>query len=253
MSPTQNRGMRVLQPEPTTNAGLIAAVQWLATKLASREGSGVVVFNTIQQIRESIFARAFKLDGRQLAKRRGIPLPVKGTTVEVPLQTASTLDLHPSVTAIVLLWPSESTLASVDEWARSADVLVVCWSQLSRVTCESRFGYIDINAAQYRLPDNPTIQGAVQWLTRQVNVSTGIANPRDRETFVEMLHALRDSGELIDPDQIMRAALACGWGGDRAHDLHEQATRFVNGVAIRRGAIRLQPGVAELWKSEGGT
>lgn len=108
--------------------------------------------------------------------------------------------------------------------------------------------WMEEEGKQWLATRNPTILGANTWQVQQttlplevvstlsalssgINLSTGLAHPKDRKTAREVLRGLRDSGHLLCPTDAKNWALKNGWSLDVANDLAtEVASVFKSGL-----------------------
>jgi hypothetical protein len=97
-----------------------------------------------------------------------------------------------------------------------------------------------------RLITNPVVEEAMAMLTRHINLSTGLINPSDRRSAIELLKILRDNGDLYDPASLRAWALRHGWTPEGAEDLESYAQAALqrrpvqgNKYAWRSGIIKI--------------
>jgi hypothetical protein len=80
---------------------------------------------------------------------------------------------------------------------------------------------------------SPLVEKALQLLTEQINLETGLSHPGDRSKAKELLTRLHDAGESLNVTSIVVWAREHGWLDADARDLAELAAKIESGQAVR--------------------
>jgi hypothetical protein len=77
------------------------------------------------------------------------------------------------------------------------------------------------------------VEKALQLLTEEINLETGLSHPSDRNKVKELLSRLHKLGESLDGARIAVWARDQGWADADARDLAELATQIESGQEVR--------------------
>jgi hypothetical protein len=80
---------------------------------------------------------------------------------------------------------------------------------------------------------SPLVEKALQLLTEQINLETGLSHPGDRSKAKELLTRLHDAGVSLNVTSITVWAREHGWLDADARDLAELAAKIESGQAVR--------------------
>ena len=118
-------------------------------------------------------------------------------------------------------------LDSADQWANRWSPIVHGQSQSPPVS----------------LIDDPVVEAALLHLTQMVNLSTGLAHPRDKDMAIEVLRILRNKNHNIDLAKMKSWAIKNGWQSDGANDLARLAAKI--------WSLRTKPSMAKIHNWQG--
>lgn len=169
---------------------------------------------------------------------------VKGEPVRLPggwnlaLRTERTFRDAWTSDIIIAVYATQRMLDQIDSTSNAAAVIVVPWlmehvAEWIRTWNPHVLG--EPQVAPEVLIENPVVEEALKVLTDIVNLSTGLAHPRDKESAVQLFRLLYNHGELYDPDSVRAWALRHGWTPEGANDLKRVAQAILDRRRIRGG------------------
>jgi hypothetical protein len=82
------------------------------------------------------------------------------------------------------------------------------------------------SAAPVQLIADPKVEGAMQSLTKGINLGNGVLGPRDKESVDEVLRILRAKGHSESGSQLQSWAIQNGWQTGAAAELGRMATKI---------------------------
>jgi hypothetical protein len=161
---------------------------------------------------------------------------------------------HPGP-VVVSFWPGIEDLEQLDSAQELKALAVVPWLEEYIDTWRAARGANDLLGTR-ATPEAPTlsdpvVEAALRSVTRMINVSTGLANPRDRSTAIHSFKILRRNGHTIDPGEIPAWAMANGWGAEDARELGELARGVLAGRGYRAGASPFRSDIIRVWREKG--
>jgi hypothetical protein len=80
---------------------------------------------------------------------------------------------------------------------------------------------------------SPLVEKALQLLSEEINLETGLSHPSDRNRAKELLAKLHRAGKSLDGSRIAVWARDQGWANADARDLAELSTQIESGQAVR--------------------
>jgi hypothetical protein len=92
----------------------------------------------------------------------------------------------------------------------------------------------------------PLVKAALRSLTRNVNLSTGILHPADRDLAVEMFYKLKEAGEIFAPKEIENYLEGQGWQQKDARMVADIARKMNQGIRPRRLPASLRPWASDI-------
>lgn len=169
-----------------------------------------------------------------------------GDELILKCETNRTFKPYLSNKTILCIYPNEKMLDAVDTVDDIEVAVVIPWLELEEVKRWLKtwnpiiLGEDHIEPTD-KLIDNPVVEEAMKLLTKRINLSTGLAHPRDKGATVDLLRKLRDKNEHFDPDSLKAWALRNNWTPKGAEDLRVYAQAIIDRKRIR--------GDNEAWKS----
>jgi len=164
-------------------------------------------------------------------------------------ETKRTFKNYMSTEVVLCVFPDKDMLKALDS-VRNLKVAVVIPWHMEEISEWIRAWNPIILGKEHgeaeRLITNPVVEEAMAMLTRHINLSTGLINPSDRRSAIELLKILRDNGDLYDPASLRAWALRHGWTPEGAEDLESYAQAALqrrpvqgNKYAWRSGIIKI--------------
>jgi len=151
-------------------------------------------------------------------------------------ETIRSLKEYSRAEIILCVYPNKKMLDKIDSINGLKVAVVVPWYMDDLDEWKKTWNPI-ILGEEHRetedLIDNPVVEEAMKMLTKIVNLSTGLSNPRDKRETVELLRILRNKGELFDPDSLKACALRNDWKPQGAEELRSCAQAIIERKPLR--------------------
>lgn len=95
------------------------------------------------------------------------------------------------------------------------------------------------------------VERALESLTAIVNLSTGITDPRDRASAVQLFEILRNGGERFTPEEVKAWLVGKGgWKAIHAQEVTEVAQKVLERRRLKSGTHRWRPDILNIWRVE---
>lgn len=241
---------RFVVPPGLTNEGQIREALQLIAYINEQSGnpSDVVLFiPTKSQLDGTIIDATL---GERVCKalKKGERASLSGGSF-LTCETKRTFKNYMSTEVILCVFPDEGMLKALDSIRNLKVAVVVPWymeevSEWVRtwnpVILGKEHGEVE------RLIANPVVEEAMAMLTRHINLSTGLINPSDRHSAIELLKILRDSGESYDPASLRAWALRHGWSPQGAEDLEKYAQAVLQRKPVQGNKYAWRSGIIEI-------
>jgi hypothetical protein len=155
---------------------------------------------------------------------------------------------------VVAFWPSAKDLEQLDGTPGLKALVVVPWQEEDIGTWRQARGAVDL-LGRHPLPEapgisDPVVAVALRDLTRVVNLSTGVAHPRDRSMAIHAFKILKSNGHRYDPAEIRAWAMANGWAAHDARVLSGYAAGVLAGKRYRVGSSGWNPQILHMWRKK---
>jgi len=176
---------------------------------------------------------------RALAAGKPVQLPSGSTLRHATLRTVGRV-LNDAI--LIAYYAETKMLEAVDDLKGLAGVIVVPDFPESADQWAARWSPIVHGKTQQTsvsLIDDPVVEAALLHLTQMVNLSTGLAHPRDKDMANEVLRILRYKNHNIDVVKMKSWAIKNGWQSDGANDLARLASKI--------GSLRRKPSMAKIY------
>jgi hypothetical protein len=99
------------------------------------------------------------------------------------------------------------------------------------------------------LIENRVVEEALNDLTMRVNLSTGIAHPRDREATIQTFEILRNGRETYNPEDVKAWLIATGrWKATDVEEVAKVARAVLEHKKLRRGPPAWREDILEIWR-----
>jgi hypothetical protein len=170
---------------------------------------------------------------------KSMKLPFGGS---LRLATLKTLGHVLKGTIIIAFFTDEKMLGAVDDRRGLAGVVVVPDFTDSADEWASRWSPVVHGQSQpvaQPLIDDRIVEAVLDCLTRMINLSTGLSNPRDKDAANEILRILEYKGHVIDLVKLRSWAIQNGWRSGDAHDLSQLAGKI--------GSLKNKPSMAKIY------
>ncbi|MBN8807814.1 MAG: hypothetical protein J0I47_06215 [Sphingomonas sp.] len=201
--------------------------QILADNASPKAGKVILLTHTKAQMQSSSLASHL---GAQATKALsgGKPVRLNGDLM-LQHETMQTLRYGANNAVIVVFYAEDKILDFVDGLAGVAGVVAVPWP------LDGAKGWTDrwtprVHGQPVQAPapllTDPVIEQALRSLSRMVNLSHGVMNPRDKQHAEETLRILRAKGHSAPGDRIKSWAVREGWKPGAAEELAKLAGRI---------------------------
>lgn len=153
---------------------------------------------------------------------------------EIILQCKTMRTFKPNLSdkTILCIYPRENMLDLVDSVKKLEVAVVVPEWELEEIKVWLKTWNPIISGREHSEPskliDNPVVEEAMERLTKRINLSTGLSNPRDKGATVELLRKLRSKKEYFDPDSLKAWALNNNWTPKGAEELRFYAQAIID-------------------------
>ena len=228
---------RFVVPPGLTNEGQIREALQLIVYINERNDkpSDVVLFIPTKDQLDGTIIDATLGERVCRALKKGERVSLSGGSF-LTCETKRTFKNYMSTEVILCVFPDEGMLKALDSIRNLKVAVAVPWS-MEEVSEWVRAWNPVILGKEHgeaeRLIANPVVEEAMVMLTRHINLSTGLINPSDRHSTIELLKILRDSGESYDPASLRAWALRHGWSPQGAEDLERYAQAVLDRKSVR--------------------
>jgi len=151
-------------------------------------------------------------------------------------ETKRTFNNYLSTEVILCAFPDEDMLKAVDSVKSLKIAIIVPWHMEDIAEWARAWNPVipgEERDEAERLIANPVVEEAMAMLTRHINLSTGLINPSDKGSAIELLKILRDNGELYDPASLRAWALRHNWTPEGAGGLEKYAQAVLDRKPVR--------------------
>ncbi len=139
---------------------------------------------------------------------------------------------------VLVVWTRDRALDKIDTLDAPA-ICAVAWIPENIAGWKANWSPVDIRSGTSRSAADPlvspVVEQALEWLTDFVNVGTGLSDPSDRASAVQMFKLLRAAGEAYDPVAVRAWAVRRGWAPVDARALSDVSAKIRDGRALRSG------------------
>jgi len=174
-----------------------------------------------------------------LLKNSDIVLPNGGA---LSLKTRRTLSSYTKIDVILAVYVDEEMLDKVDA-IHCSHVIVVPWllehtENWVKTWNPKQLGRVE--EAEEMLVKSTVVEEGLKWLTRVVNLSTGLVHPQDKGSAVDLFKVLLKLKQSFDPDEIKLWAVRSNWTPKGASQLQDISEKILDGKRLRGGSAQNQ-------------
>lgn len=179
----------------------------------------------------------------------------KGNKVKIPgnlvlkCETIRTFNPYSTSKTVLCVYPDKKMLDLLDSSKGLETAIVVPWYMDDIDEWKKTWNPIIVGEEHREtedLIDNPVVEEAMKMLTKRVNLSTGLSNPRDKRETVELLRILRNKGELFDPNSLKAWALRNDWKPQGAEELRSCAQAIIERKPLRGNKEAWNPDIINI-------
>lgn len=233
--------IRVLIPLDSHSSEAFQTALGYATKICEKTGAADIILltHTKQQLKHTSLCQflgdsavrvlgkgavalsgGVRLHNETMQTLRWVPQP---SVILVYYAEARILDLVDGQRNIVGVVAVPDLPGGADDWAKRWETIV----------------HGEGRAAPDALIEDEIVVRALEHLTRMINLSTGLGNPRDKEHANEVLRILRAKGHVDPTPQIRSWAIRNGWRPKDAVDLE--------GLSRKIWQLKSKPNIAKFY------
>ncbi|MCY3780479.1 MAG: hypothetical protein OXG78_09245 [Chloroflexi bacterium] len=193
---------------------------------------------------------------KRLKRDKSIPISYEGASLTLGLLT-DRIDSHSLHQGPALVfYPNARLLEKIDDCYEVTHVLVVPWlmkdiEEWIQTWNAKELGKVDSQPSEPVFSD-PVVEQALKSLTRQVNLSTGLGHPSDRDSAIWLFRKLKRANIRYSPIEIKGWLVRHGWRTEYANDVKEVAEKIQNGKRLRtrsRGEKWVKH-IVKIWREE---
>lgn len=234
--------------EAATDEALAAGVQKLFSEMASLSLTRAWL---VCDSKNNVSGMIASVIGEQPAKALGKGQPVRvGQSGSITLHTTLTLPLSASGVAILACHPSKKLLDRLDGLRDAAVLIVVPWSESDVAQWVQAHGPIDVlerTSSPAATVSNPVVARALESIRHVINFSTGIADPRDKDSVIDAFRILKDGGEVVTPAEVRAWFVQKGMKPEHANQI-EAIAAAPGKFRKHSGTPRWRAGILEQWR-----
>ena len=212
----------------------------LALAYAQKIGEGknqpteaVLFVHTKRQFDQSVLSSYFgKLDAALLSKGNAVSL-ISGMSLR--LSTLKTVRQRHSGSVVIAYFADDSLLDASDDLDGLSGIVAVPDQPGGADNWVARWNAIvhgQVSQQYHKLIEDDVVEAALQNIVSNVNSSTGISHPRDKNLASENLRILVTNGHTLDSGAIRSWAIQQGWASADAGELAKLAAK-ISGLRTR--------------------
>lgn len=187
----------------------------------------VLLVHTKGQFDQTILSSNLgKRNAASLSKGKSIRL---SSGAEIRLGTLKTVNNRHSGAVVIAYFANDQLLDAADDLDGLGGIVAVPDIPGSADTWVARWGAIvhgKENQQTRQLIEDSVVEAALQNIVSNVNPSTGIAHPRDKDLAKENLRILSAKGHKLDSTAIRSWAIQQGWASANADELAKLAAKI---------------------------
>jgi hypothetical protein len=148
--------------------------------------------------------------------------------VTMTLESPSTFRNSASRGLIVGAHISDRDMAMIDDSWDAQAIMFLPWSETEGRAWQATWKPETIGPSTWTAPVSALaapVEEALEMLTRNINLGSGLGHPSDKALAVKVIGRLRAEGHPLDPVEIKRWALRHAWSSHAASDLEAIAKK----------------------------
>lgn len=227
---------------------LETGLKWLTGEAGRRGGVGLVavaVKGILENLSWSKFAPIFT------ALHKNGECRVGAVTLRLFTERKPTVSSWDG--PILVIHGGQKLLDAVDGLHGDADVLFIPWIEGEYANWAGTWNATAVGEesqpAYAAEPTTGVVLAALRGLTQDVNVSTGIVHPSDREAAIRTLETLHLKHSGATPEQIRRQLIRLGWNPKDAQSVMELAESIAAGRRPKGSTGRADEDLWRYWES----
>lgn len=152
---------------------------------------------------------------------------------------------------VLAVYPNKKLLDKIDNMREVTDVLVIPWSLQEVQYWIETWQATEFGASEHQSEtafSDPVVEEALKSLTSRVNLSTGIAHPRDKATAVDLFRKLKAAKITYDPSEIRGWLVRHSWRSDDADAVKDIAEKIQQGRSVRAVQGGWADDIVSVWR-----
>jgi hypothetical protein len=241
---------RYISSTGPNDEAIVRGVQWLVAEAGNAGNIGVIAVSVKANL-ENI-ANWSQLGSLFTQLRANGTVSVRGVTLK--LVTRKDGQLHRFNGPILVIYGGQDLLDIVDGITGNASVLYIPWGdrdcdQWIQTWRATELGEPVAPDGQQSEPTSGAAFVALESLTRDVNLSSGIAHPSDRESAIRTLETLYHKHAPVAPEIICQQLIRLGWKPDDANEVKQLAEMIWAGRRPKKSTGRADDRLWDYWNS----
>lgn len=228
--------------EPGTEDALASGVRSLVAEMKSLGLSHAwLVCDSKSSVSGIIASVIGEKAAKGLAKGEAVRID---QSASITLKTALTMPLAAKGIAILACHPSKKLLDNLDALRDAAVLIVIPWNESDVSQWIKARGPVDILKRTSPVPatvSNSVVARALESIRHILNFSTGVVDPRDKDSVIDAFRILRDGKEPVDADEVRAWFVQKGMKPKHANQIAE--------IAAEPGKFRKHSSNAR-WKTD---
>jgi len=230
---------------------IVRGVQWLLAEAEKSGNVGIIAVSTKGNL-DNIANWSQLADLFNQLRKHG-SATVQGVTLK--LMTLRDKQTYSFDGPILVVYGGQKLLDAVDGVTGHASVLYIPWSdgdcdQWGQTWHATELGQNVSPEAQQSEPTSGATFVALESLTHQVNLNTGIVHSSDRESAIRTLETLYHKQAPVTPDLIRQQLIRLGWNPKDAGDVEKLAEMIWAGRRPKKSTGKADDGLWDFWNSK---
>ncbi len=159
----------------------------------------------------------------------------KGQTVEIAdglsmsLESPKTFSPYKTYGMVIGVYLSQKDHNTLDSITSAQAIVLLPWTEEEGKVWLSTWNATVLGKSTWQVQQTSfpaDIENALLTLTQEINLSTGLSHPSDKEAAKRTLSGLKQSGHRLIPDDIRKWALRNNWAPKDAEALGKLAARY---------------------------
>jgi len=191
--------------------------------------------DSLEGVIEDVFGKNFS---ERLQKEKYATI----NEIEIVLHTER-LKINEWTQDIVLsVHPTSKMFANLNNLNRAKAIVVVPWTEEERDEWIKTWNPEIIGEVEIEIETvliDSRLEKLLLYLTKMINLSSGLTHPSDKENTIQLLRLLHKKGFELNPDNIKIWALRNGWNSNAASKLYEIAEGVLKGKKFKTSGQKI--------------